>query len=253
MLSILLTGKEFRALFVSTVRTYHTYKELETSETCETDRPYLYFLSDPKLLNTALTRAQSLIAVVGDPFSLRTVGDCQGVWEEFIKRCVNEGKLFGIEHNELEQCISQCGLNVNAVEFVPTGAEDDNQPTWSTPTFQEDGKNGELAAESSPIIAGSEPTNESNVTDDRDASDSDDAGDEMSESDELANADDFAEYENVDETVPPKYMDPILQALRKKCEENKLKRERRLETRSKRGAKAGAQNLKQKEIGRAHV
>lgn len=247
MLSILLTGKEFRALFVSTVRTYHTYKELETSETCETDRPYLYFLSDPKLLNTALTRAQSLIAVVGDPFSLRTVGDCQGVWEEFIKRCVNEGKLFGIEHNELEQCISQCGLNVNAVEFVPTGAEDDNQPTWSTPTFQEDGKNGELAAESSPIIAGSDPTNESNVTDDRDASDSDDAGDEMSESDELANADDFAEYENVDETVPPKYMDPILQALRKKCEENKLKRERRLETRSKRGAKAGAQNLKQEE------
>ena len=247
MLSNLLTGKEFRALFVSTVRTYHTYKELETSETCETDRPYLYFLSDPKLLNTALTRAQSLIAVVGDPFSLRTVGDCQGVWEEFIKRCIDEGKLFGIEHNELEQCISQCGLNVNAAEFVPTVVEEDNQPTWSTQTFQEHDKNDELAAQSSPIIAGLDPTYENNAPEDRDASDSDDAGDEMSESDELANADDFAEYENVDETVPPKHMDPIMQALKKKREEDKLKRERRAKTRSKRGAMVGAQNSKQEE------
>ena len=247
MLSILLTGKQFRALFVSTVRTYHTYKELQTSETCETDRPYLYFLSDPKLLNTALTRAQSLIAVVGDPFSLRTIGDCQGVWEEFIKRCIDEGKLFGIEHNELEQGISQRGLNVNAVEFVPTVVEDDNHPTLSTPTFQEDDKNGELVAHSSPLFAGSDPTNEINVTEDIDASDSDDAGDEMSESDELANADDFAEYENVDETVPPKHMDPIMQALKVKREKDMLERERREKTRSKKSVMAGAQNLKQDE------
>ena len=242
-----LTGKQFRALFVSTVRTYHTYKELQTSETCETDRPYLYFLSDRKLLNTALTRAQSLIAVVGDPFSLRTIGDCQGMWEEFIKRCIDEGKLFGIEHNELEQGISQRGLNINAVEFVPTVVEEDNHPTLSTPTFQEDDKNGELAAHSSPLFAGSDPTNENNVTEDRDASDSDDAGDEMSESHELANADDFAEYENVDETVPPKLMDAIMQALKEKREEDMLKRERRAKTRSERGATAGAQNLKQEE------
>ena len=247
MLSICVTGKQFRALFVSTVRTYHTYKELQTSETCETDRPYLYFLSDPKLLNTALTRAQSLIAVVGDPFSLRTIGDCQGVWEEFIKRCIDEGKLFGIEHNELEQCISQCGLNVNAVEFVPTAVEHNNRPSWSTPTFQEEEKNGELVGHCFPLFAGSDPTNESNVTEDKDASDSDDAGDEMSESDDLAGADDFAEYENVDETVPPKHMDPIMQALKEKREEEKLKRERKAKTRSEKGAMAGAQNLKREE------
>ena len=169
------------------------------------------------------------------------------MWEEFIKRCIDEGKLFGVEHNELELGISQRGLNVNAVEFVPTVVEDDNQPTLSTPTFHEDDKNGELVAHSSPLFSGSDPTNENNATEDRDTSDSADAGDEMSESDELANADDFAEYENVDETVPPKFMDPIMQALKEKREEDMLKRERRAKTRSKRGATAGAQNLKQEE------
>lgn len=98
------------------------------SGTDESDTPYLYFLSDPKLLNTALTRAQSLIAVVGDPFSLRTVGDCQGLWEEFIKRCSDDGKMFGFEHYELEESISESGLNVNAAEFVPSGT---GQPSVS--------------------------------------------------------------------------------------------------------------------------
>ena len=35
------------------------------------------FLSNAKLLNTALTRAQSLVAVVGDPVALVSVGKCR--------------------------------------------------------------------------------------------------------------------------------------------------------------------------------
>ena len=115
-----LLGKQFRALFVSTVRTLHSSQESRIADDSSTQNPYLYFLSDPKLLNTALTRAQSLIAVVGDPFSLRTMGNCQGLWEEFIKRCSDDGNLFGIEHTELEESISQSGLNINASAFVPT-------------------------------------------------------------------------------------------------------------------------------------
>lgn len=103
----------------------------------ESDRPYLSFLTDPKLLNTALTRAQSLIAVVGDPFSLRTTGDCQGLWEEFIKRCSASGNLFGIECSELEESISQTGLNVNASEFVPRLASHTSpQPDNESPNHQ---------------------------------------------------------------------------------------------------------------------
>lgn len=37
------------------------------------------FLSNKKLLNTAVTRAQSLVAVIGDPVSLCTIGRCRYV------------------------------------------------------------------------------------------------------------------------------------------------------------------------------
>ena len=108
-----LSGKQFRAIFISTVRTYHTRMLGGGESAC------LHFLSDPRLLNTALTRAQSLIAVIGDPFSLRTMGECQVLWEDFINRCSRGGMLFGIEHKELEEAISRSGLNIHAPEFVP--------------------------------------------------------------------------------------------------------------------------------------
>ncbi len=37
------------------------------------------FLSNVKLLNTAITRAQSLVAIVGDPISLCSIGKCRYV------------------------------------------------------------------------------------------------------------------------------------------------------------------------------
>ena len=191
----------------------------------ESESPYLYFLSDPKLLNTALTRAQSLIAVVGDPFSLRTVGDCQGLWEEFIKRCNDDGKLFGIRPKELEESISQCGLNVNASEFVPKVTADSRQlltdPSGSDSSLPpQENKLNEKTREKNSFHEGSlvdkvdfsdtmklpvfEESYSAEESETGSASYSDDAGDEFSESDDFGNADDFAEYENVDETVPPK-------------------------------------------------
>ena len=209
----------------------------------------MYFLSDPKLLNTALTRAQSLIAVVGDPFSLRTVGKCQGLWEDFIKRCSDDGKLFGIEHDELEDSISQTGLNVNAAEFVPTAVTavtttnqqlaTDPGDSLSEESLQENNFDIQLKSEDSTFSA--EKTCSSVKYDSHDdtkhcisdeilpeeeecesTSEGNDAGDEMSENDDLGNADDFAEFNNVDDTVPPINRDPIIQALKKKCEDKVL-------------------------------
>ena len=257
-------GKQFRALFVSTVRTFHTYKEFHDSEANGDERPYMYFLSDPKLLNTALTRAKSLIVVVGDPFSLRTIGDCQAVWEEFIERCSDMGKLFGVEHNDLEEAISQSGLNINAAVFVPSGSTDirnsapsgdektnrkpqDVRKTFFTKSslapfqsqldenrgneisFSVEGKRPETGGRKStvndhPNLEDSEPEW---------TSESDDAGDELTESDDLGNADDFAEYGNVDETVPPKDMDEIILALKAKCEEKALKKKSQDKAKSK--------------------
>ena len=250
----MLLGKQFRALFISTVRTLHTCKEVREPNHGDSESPYLHFLSDPKLLNTALTRAQSFIAVVGDPFSLRTVGTCQGLWEEFIKRCSDRGSLFGIEPSELEEGISQSGLNVNATEFIPGAFSNTNHPVAKS---EDRGPNGTASGMPPPssqelksyfkrgnrfflsegkshlsddddttptdleIVDESEPAN---------ASDSDDSGDELSENDDLGNADDFAEYGNMDETVPPEYMDEIILALKAKCEEQEMERKAKRKT-----------------------
>ncbi|XP_074646768.1 3'-5' exoribonuclease HELZ2-like isoform X2 [Tubulanus polymorphus] len=79
-------GKEFRAVFISTVRTRHLIESLSTDTT---DAGNYGFLSDQKLLNTALTRAESLVAVVGDPVALCAIGDCMTVWRTFLKHCSN--------------------------------------------------------------------------------------------------------------------------------------------------------------------
>lgn len=80
----LFLGKQFRVLFLSTVRTRHTCKHKQTPikrkeqllEDSTEDLDY-GFLSNYKLLNTAITRAQSLVAVVGDPIALCSIGRCR--------------------------------------------------------------------------------------------------------------------------------------------------------------------------------
>ena len=210
-------------------------------------------MSDPKLLNTALTRAQSLVAVVGDPFSLRTIGDCQELWGEFIKRCTELGTLFGIEYTELEECVSPSGLNVNAAEFIPVLTEGNSQPpasandsfcSSSTSAPQADDKTNEQLLSSSSFVQ-TNNSNESDLEESNDAYDSGVAGDEMSESDEVGNADDFAEYGVVDETVPPKHWDSIVEALREKCEKTKSKKKLMNEEKSEENAMGGGRDLKQ--------
>lgn len=72
----IVAGKQFRAVFLSTVRTARTCitDEVDTEDTSLYDYG---FLSNKKLLNTAVTRAQSLVAVIGDPVSLCSVGRCR--------------------------------------------------------------------------------------------------------------------------------------------------------------------------------
>ena len=85
------SGQEYRAIFVSTVRSTnllqepHLIKALENGE----DIGDLGFLSNPKLINTALTRAQSYVAVVGDPVALCLIGECIQEWRTFLKHCSN--------------------------------------------------------------------------------------------------------------------------------------------------------------------
>ncbi|XP_072098762.1 probable helicase with zinc finger domain isoform X1 [Mobula birostris] len=125
-------GKQFRVLFLSTVRTRHTCKHKQTPikrkeqlvEDSTEDLDY-GFLSNYKLLNTAITRAQSLVAVVGDPIALCSVGRCRKFWESFIDICHENNSLHGITFEQIKAQLEALELkktyvlNPLAPEFIP--------------------------------------------------------------------------------------------------------------------------------------
>lgn len=105
-------------VFCSTVRTRKTCSNKQ-------ENVDFGFLSNSKLLNTAITRAQSLVSVVGDPVALCSVGRCRKVWERFIEICHQNKSLFGITSSSLKAQLDGVELrktyvlNPLAPEFVP--------------------------------------------------------------------------------------------------------------------------------------
>nr|CAD7397005.1 unnamed protein product [Timema cristinae] len=84
-------GKQFRAIFLSTVRTRRTCHS-GTKPAPGGDEMDYGFLSNSKLLNTAITRAQSLVAVVGDPVALCSIGRCsEAVVMNLSEPLLNQG------------------------------------------------------------------------------------------------------------------------------------------------------------------
>ncbi|KAJ8413545.1 hypothetical protein AAFF_G00080520 [Aldrovandia affinis] len=139
-------GRYFRVLFLSTVRTRHSHKQPvaggagagagsgvrrkepvqeEGGESME-DRE-LGFLSSPRALRSVLLCAQSLLAVVGDPVALCTMGKCRRIWERFLSLCASEGSLHGstlpevLEQMDIVESRRGGVLNPLAPEFVPRG------------------------------------------------------------------------------------------------------------------------------------
>lgn len=114
-------GKQFRAIFLSTVRTRSTcIKSYDDPDECD-----FGFLSNAKLLNTAITRAQSLVAVVGDPIALCSVGKCRKLWEKFLEISSQHDSLLGMKWLELRGMLDRVELkktyvlNPFAPEFIP--------------------------------------------------------------------------------------------------------------------------------------
>uniref|UniRef100_A0A452DPF4 Probable helicase with zinc finger domain n=1 Tax=Capra hircus TaxID=9925 RepID=A0A452DPF4_CAPHI len=144
-------GKQFRVLFLSTVRTRHTCKHKQTPikkkeqllEDSTEDLDY-GFLSNYKLLNTAITRAQSLVAVVGDPIALCSIGRCRKFWERFIALCHENSSLHGITFEQIKAQLEALELkktyvlNPLAPEFIPRALRaqhtgNTNKPQQSPP------------------------------------------------------------------------------------------------------------------------
>ena len=245
-----ISGEEFRVLLISTVRTFHTCKpqQQELLSSGSDRQLYWEFLSDPKLLNTAVTRARCLVAVIGDPVSLCTVGECRSIWRDYIKRCNKRGGLHGTTMQELEKeinaSIATIELNPKAQPFVPktpdkTSMLEDTQGKCAQMNegAKEDNRGAENAGEAqlsethrleSPYqqkINGKVTENDSrdgksgacvNTTaqcQELERETEEDADDEIAESG------DFQDNLLEDETIFPRDMDEIILAFVRKCEE----------------------------------
>ncbi|KAK8786982.1 hypothetical protein V5799_023241 [Amblyomma americanum] len=152
-------GKQFRAVVLSTVRTRATCLHLEQT-TFKTALNF-GFLSDAKLLNTAITRAQSLIAVVGDPVSLCSVGACRTVWEKFIRTCAECSSLYNMDWDDikcqldaLEQLMSsQVPRQPHAEPVTPVKPKKQLQPHTQQGSRQQSHARDEESKQNGPLLA----------------------------------------------------------------------------------------------------
>ncbi|XP_034938306.1 probable helicase with zinc finger domain [Chelonus insularis] len=112
-------GKQFTAVFISTVRTRNCCRY-----SAENSLSDYGFLTNPRLLNTAITRAKALVAVVGDPIALLTTGPCRSLWGKYFQKA----KVSGIPYIQLKEHMMYSlappvplgvPLNPLAREFVP--------------------------------------------------------------------------------------------------------------------------------------
>ena len=93
------------------------------------------FLSDPRYVNTAVTRAQSLLAVVGDPMSLCSVGACRNLWKDYLQRCDDNKGLYGCTlKTVMDFCLRSHQLDPSAHEFIPVTNKQDKKDETSTNT-----------------------------------------------------------------------------------------------------------------------
>ncbi|XP_068761026.1 3'-5' exoribonuclease HELZ2-like [Montipora capricornis] len=254
-------GKEFRAVFISTVRTFLTCQRANGGSG-SVQQHYWEFLSDATLLNTAITRAKSLVAVVGEPVSLCTVGECRDNWRDYIRRCADRDALYGISYEQLRQQVDAylrgISLNPQAATFVPKGMTQVGKEVCNpideyvnrqdeeseNPKSREKPKDREH--ESSDFLTGEENMKkESSEDEDELDYESESEGDDPSIKDETtyqverqnvtlsqdASAlwdtpnffNKFRREHSEDESVFPRYMDEIIKAFLEKCAEIKAR------------------------------
>lgn len=112
-------GREFRAVVVSTVMTSRAYAE-DYERTPN-------FLSSDKLLNTAITRAKSLVLAIGDPDCLvrSKIGQ---KWERYLEECHDAGpnSLMGdtVQSEVIRRIVAEASNStVDAEESFPSATD----------------------------------------------------------------------------------------------------------------------------------
>ncbi|KAM9364493.1 3'-5' exoribonuclease HELZ2-like [Pholidichthys leucotaenia] len=78
-------GNQFRAVILTAVQTRDSLKTAHLSG--------LELFNDARVLNTAMTRAQSLVVVVGDAAALCCFGKSSRIWRSFIDHCISNNSV----------------------------------------------------------------------------------------------------------------------------------------------------------------
>ena len=96
-------------MLISTVRSRHLIDKLNndssSDDDSDSDLPDCHdfgFMSEQKLLNTAMTRAKSWLGVIGDPVALCLVGECSRIWRTYLKHCGELDSILPPEMNLTE-------------------------------------------------------------------------------------------------------------------------------------------------------
>jgi len=118
-------GMEFRAVFVSTVRSRHRISKLADNVAVGVGE--FGFLSESHLVNTALSRAKSWLAVIGDPVALCSIGNCGVLWRSYLKHCQKVGSVHPAElslddiwqHSQGLMQLLSVNSSLNAADATP--------------------------------------------------------------------------------------------------------------------------------------
>uniref|UniRef100_A0A667XTW8 RNB domain-containing protein n=1 Tax=Myripristis murdjan TaxID=586833 RepID=A0A667XTW8_9TELE len=78
-------GKQFRAVIITAVQTRESLKSAHLHG--------LELFDDARVFNTAMTRAQSQVVVVGDAAALCCFGKCSRIWKSYIDHCISNGSV----------------------------------------------------------------------------------------------------------------------------------------------------------------
>ena len=84
----LFLGLEFDVVIISTVRSYVMLSNRDSSNNAD-----LGFLSNPKLFNTAITRAKYLCLFIAEPIALCSFGACKALWKTLLASCDKQAEF----------------------------------------------------------------------------------------------------------------------------------------------------------------
>ena len=125
-------GSERPVIIISTVRSTVDYIQLDLKHK-------LGFLSNKKRFNVAVTRAQALLIVIGNPFTLEN----DPYWKSMIEYCVDNGGYTGVdyvkkeERDDSDSAVNGIISGMQSINLEDEQSEDDDFLLVSEVTAQE--------------------------------------------------------------------------------------------------------------------